>query len=960
MQSRPQRNPFPGLRPYEPDEDHLFFGREKEVDDLLRRLRFDRFLPVVGTSGCGKSSLVRSGLIPALHSGMMVKAGSSWRIAMMRPGEDPIGHLAEALDSSRTLGVAPDELASTNRVLIDATLRRGSLGLAAAVRQARMPADDNVLVLIDQFEELFRFRRSRQIENSRDEAVAFVRLLLEAAAQSNLPIYIVLTMRSDFIGDCIDYPGLPEAINASHYLVPRMTRDELRSVITGPIAVAGATIAPRLVVRVLNDLGDRQDELPILQHALMRTWDHWEKHRPADEPIDVESYESIGTLAHALSLHAEEAYAEATASHEERLTELIFKALTDTVSDPRGIRRPTSVGELAAIAGASESEVIRVVDLFRREGRSFLMPPPSVRLSSDAIVDISHESLMRTWDRLIRWAEEERTSAELYRRLAQEAHYFEEGKAALWGDPELELGLRWRRDNRPTEAWARRYDPAFDRAMAFLEESEVERDRLKAERRRTRVRNLMFAWGTAAVLLVAFMIALWQGLQARRERQRAETNLRLATTAVDELLAATERDQSGVGGDVPQMEQFRRELLERAKTFYTTFISQQPNNPQFKMEMAAAHVRLGHIYRLLDDNRAARNEYRSAVVLFEELVRLEGGNEAYRSALGDAYNWLGEALRLDADNYTEAEQAYGMAANIQTALVDARPDRPEFRQALARTRYNRGILYANAPQSAGSQTTRAESDFRQAITLLEGVERETSQPSAAQELARAYNNLAALVSQDPARLDDARPLYEKAIRTDEQLTAANPANREYVFELAKFRNNYAELLRQSGEVSDAARNNADAIAELDGLARPAGSLAVEQADAHSLRGRILEAQSASAAAAEYERAFQLFKETAERSDGGRLPVFHMRFTDLLFDLVSLQRSQAVPPGSHQLLTEAFSYYANLGVSAARAGHANEAREVLANLTMVRGDLTPGDAAATATAFGALQQAAGSR
>ena len=104
MEPIPPSNPFPGLRPFEADEDHLFFGREKEIDDLLRRLGSHRFLSVIGTSGCGKSSLVRSGLIPSLHSGVMVKAGSSWRIAVMRPGEDPIGHLAAALDHPDVLG----------------------------------------------------------------------------------------------------------------------------------------------------------------------------------------------------------------------------------------------------------------------------------------------------------------------------------------------------------------------------------------------------------------------------------------------------------------------------------------------------------------------------------------------------------------------------------------------------------------------------------------------------------------------------------------------------------------------------------------------------------------------------------------------------------------------------------------------------------------------------------------
>src|ERR1700758_3977416 len=119
MQSGVPFNPFPGLRPFGPNEDHLFFGREKQIDELLRRLRSGRFLSVVGTSGSGKSSLVRSGLIPSLQSGFMARAGSSWRIVVMRPGEDPIGPLADCLSAPDVLGT-DREFASTNRVLIEA------------------------------------------------------------------------------------------------------------------------------------------------------------------------------------------------------------------------------------------------------------------------------------------------------------------------------------------------------------------------------------------------------------------------------------------------------------------------------------------------------------------------------------------------------------------------------------------------------------------------------------------------------------------------------------------------------------------------------------------------------------------------------------------------------------------------------------------------------------------------
>ena len=206
-----------------------------------------------------------------------------------------------------------------------------------------------------------------------------------------------------------------------------------------------ATIAPRLVRRLLNDIGDNQDELPVLQHALMRTWEHWHGHNAPASPIDLVNYESIGTLRKALSLHAEEAYAETLDEPRPWITQRVFKALTDTYSDPRGVRRPTSIAEMASACEVGEDEVIRIVEIFRRPGRSFLMPPSPVPLTPRTIVDLSHESLMRCWPRLMRWAEEERGSGELYSRLSREAAWHASGKAGLWDDPELELGLRWLR-----------------------------------------------------------------------------------------------------------------------------------------------------------------------------------------------------------------------------------------------------------------------------------------------------------------------------------------------------------------------------------------------------------------------------------------------------------------------------------------------------------------------------------
>ena len=522
-------NPFPGLRAFEPDEDHLFFGREDQIDELLTRLRKTRFLSVVGTSGSGKSSLIRSGLIPSLYSGFMARAGSSWRVAVMRPGSDPIGNLADALNHQDVLGGEP-ELVDMSRALLETTLHRSALGLVDAVRQARLDAGENLLVLADQFEELFRFKVDARIKDSKDEALAFVKLLLEATRQDDVPIYIVLTMRSDFIGNCTEFPGLAEAINDGQYLVPRMTREERKAAIVGPVAVGGAEITPRLVLRLLNDVGDNPDQLPILQHALMRTWDYWQRHHADGEAVDLRHYEATGTMREALSQHAEEAFRELQSARERRIAELMFKGLTDTGSDARGVRRPIPLAEICQLTGAGEAEAVAVIERFRAPGRTFLMPPAEIAIVGDTVIDISHESLMRTWKRLIEWVGEEANSAQIYLQLSKVAGRYQEGKAGLYRDPELQIALNWQEKTRPTATWAARYDVTFERAMLFLKYSKAEHELEIAEKERRRQKQLkrarMLVYGVAAVALIILgfgMLALQQKTKAERAEREAKT-----------------------------------------------------------------------------------------------------------------------------------------------------------------------------------------------------------------------------------------------------------------------------------------------------------------------------------------------------------------------------------------------------------------------------------------------------
>jgi len=236
------KNPFPGLRPFLPEEAHLFFGREGQSEEILENLSKNRFSAILGASGSGKSSLIYCGLLPILHGGFLHNGRSKWRIAIARPGLSPIANLAHSLAKTFSSDQNNDDV-EADALINQAILSRSSDGIANLIDQFGLDADENFLILIDQFEELFRYQYSGKDTDAHDRVDHFVNLLVSIVKQQKQPVYVVITMRSDFIGDCSPFQQFTKLINDSHYLIPRMTRDDFRKAITGPVAVAGGAIA---------------------------------------------------------------------------------------------------------------------------------------------------------------------------------------------------------------------------------------------------------------------------------------------------------------------------------------------------------------------------------------------------------------------------------------------------------------------------------------------------------------------------------------------------------------------------------------------------------------------------------------------------------------------------------------------------------------------------------------------
>jgi WD40 repeat protein len=539
-------NPFPGLRSFEETEAKLFFGRKKQIDQLFQKLLTVRFLMVIGAAGSGKSSLVKAGLIPALKN----DGTNNWHICVFKPGSDPISNMAQALSAEGILYSA-EEKAKNSQILTN--LSKSGTGLIEVYKQAEFDPGKKLLLVVDNFEELFRFSLDEG-----DRAAAFINLLLKATESLKSPISVLLTMRSDFLGHCTEFNGLPEAINNGQYLVSRTSSAEHEEAIVKPVVNRGVKFSSDLALQLISDSNENPDQLALLQHALMQTWAFWQNDESANKSeIDVKAYEQAGTIHHALSQHLEETYSTLKTPENQQICKLVFCALVNMSGPSKGTRRPRLLAELCELANASEQEIISVIEVFRKPENNFLTPVSSVPLKLSSVIDVAHESILQRWERLITWIEEEETAAQTYLRLCDAANLYEAGKGGLLRDPELQVAWKWKEEQQPNAIWAARYNDLFDKAMLFLEYSKTQFEKELVFKEKVQKQRLRRAKRVSIVISVialgAFLLAIYsfelknlakkqtiiaekESAEAKRQRKLAQAQERLAQKSKESAL----------------------------------------------------------------------------------------------------------------------------------------------------------------------------------------------------------------------------------------------------------------------------------------------------------------------------------------------------------------------------------------------------------------------------------------
>jgi tetratricopeptide (TPR) repeat protein len=852
--------PYPGLRSFRRSETELFFGRDGCINAMVDRLAATRFLAVLGSSGTGKSSLVKAGLLDALELGLMARARSNWRIAEFRPEGTPLANLAremlkiEASDAAHT---------DTDLNLLRTFLARGPRSIVEWCRAGHLHPGQNLLLLVDQFEELFRYRDYA----GREEAEAFVSLLIESAHCAEFSIFVVITMRSEYLGACALIDGLAEEINAGMYLTPRMKRQQCREAIVGPARVCDIDIEDALVNRLLNDLasfapwdeGDvrdekdtqldrmvkRADQLPLLQYTLNRMW-LVARERPDGGRVTLNLSDYQG-LSFSLNEHADQLFKRL--DQEKCPVEAVFRALTAGTTVADAVRQPTRLDQLIEICNGDEIGVRKVLDAYRAPDCNFLLPEldPLKPMGSNTVIDISHESLIRQWKRLSDWLTKEALAAQQWRRLVDRFNVGE----PLQGR-ELANMIAWRDEVRPNIGWAKRYGGNYPAVDAFLDKSE------SAETRKRWLRTGAVAV-VFAVLLTAAIIALyaWQSAdaslqQAELQKVRAEQSYSISKDVLGSLvLDFAERATNNM--QVAEV----TDLLQKAKDTLEKLTIGDPNDVEllaiharvldmftdayrrtgsyFDLSLQAADETNGvlrqllthdventewqsqlalNLYKIGDlklkitpkDAAGARKAYVEALAIDRNLIKREPHNEDHLRQAAIGLSAIGD-LQLAERNLPEAERNYREARDIRLDLATVFSALPIYQRDLSSSYDKLAGLKIAANDLKGALAAHQEGLIvdQKILTLRYGVK------------AADRNNISidlgsiAEIQVKTNDLENARKSYEQMLINDRQI-AKNADNVRLQKRISKSLFAIADLQLTSGDLAGAQNSYSEAFA----------------------------------------------------------------------------------------------------------------------------------------------------
>jgi hypothetical protein len=739
-------SPYPGLRPFQKSEWPIFVGRESLTDAVISLLLKQRLLVVHGTSGNGKSSLIRAGVLAQLEQ-EHARSGIRWRTCATTPGNNPLTNIAKSLASVATSS-------GENWIEFRRALNHGGLGAKSISRLLNLDGNTRVCLLIDQFEETFH--GPKEILSDQTKLLSDFLVGFNDAPPDGL--FVLITMRSEFLGLCSRFPGLAETINRTQYLLPRMDIENLLRAVREPATLYGGNVTEQFAEKLVIDARSSEDELPLIQHGLSQLWAAAAS--TGKGPIlDISGYPTSSYLARLISDHADRVMHILVGKDpaEGTVVEELFRALTAINSEGYAIRRPRSFAELVVVTGATESRLREILEAFRQPGVSFITPYPPTNITADTVVDISHEALIRHWKRIsdpqAGWLQREFRDGLIWQALRVQAESFLSDPRNLLSEATTESRSGWLKGRKP--AWAARYGGMWIEVEQLIDASRQEIQRRKQQdkeqgehdekvriqlERGARMRNYMGIAIIAAIAMTAltlFAVYNWRSASYQTKiAESARTDEKAARQRAEDEKLRAEAERSSADNARQKAE----EEKQRAET-------EKSNADSARSEAIAARQRAE------DEKERAENEKANAQVARSEAVAARGKAEEERASAENARQQAEAALQATLTERNRASKFQDESAG--SYVLSHGSNRDTLARALASLdKETDPLRVAFFGQIVGQLSTLASaSEIQSAMqTLILNLEH-TTDPSSASAIAQALSGLANNLTQEQSQLE---------------------------------------------------------------------------------------------------------------------------------------------------------------------------------------------------------------
>ena len=654
--SKPSNIPFLGIKPYSENESDLFYGREEEVENLLLILQKNKLLTISGDAGSGKTSLIKAGLIPRLKAGFIGQSGKDWSVAYFRPGINPLSNFAHSLAQNDVMSIETKPKTTDYEYYLDKIEQSGATGIIDVYKRSEIYNKRNLLIVIDQIEDMFKFPKYFDASVSEDDNV-LMDIVYRSVSFKNIAIYFLICIETPFLTKLASYPKLQEIISKSQYTIQNLDFKMLNRIIEKTFNNKNVHFEPKVVEHFSEVLNIDAGYLPNLQFLFKKLYNTCVSESATYHYIDFEEVDSFGGIENVISQELESLY-NASSTAEKNYFNLFFKTLVNAESSSAiayetvlNISRFMDLGldELSNLIQKIKRELDHFIDNFE-PSISGISKSKTHTIEGKNIITLKYQKLFN-WERKLVWSLEESANFQKYKSFAEDAIRKGAGEVDFLKTPELEMAIAWRDNPHHTKNWAQKYSLNFIQTVEYINQSEkddirikkIKDDQIKLEKQKERTKRKWYAIGGSVSLILA-LFAFYMSTKAELARKLAEKSQNEAVIQANEAreakieainnfekaneyLSDSERNLNKANVERLRADSKNAELIKTLKEVTAL----QEIEVEQKQEIERKNERLSEVIEEVTD-KSNKNQ------ILKDLIELKSGFRKLTIQLNDAYD----------------------------------------------------------------------------------------------------------------------------------------------------------------------------------------------------------------------------------------------------------------------------------------------------------------------------------